>query len=117
MDVSALMYIVAIVSLFGWVMFAMFGGVGLPALPFDLLLDFKHRPRRVKLQEYTEKKKLIGEQAALLLHASAALSDEKKKLVSSSSTKKARKYRTQENEFKRVRREMILDVFKAYLND
>lgn len=50
-SVSAIMYTVAVASLFGWILFAFFGGVGLPSLPFDLLIEFKHRPHRIKLQE------------------------------------------------------------------
>jgi LMBR1 domain-containing protein 1 len=45
------MYTIAIASLIGWILFAIFGGIGLVALPFDLLLEFKHRPRRIKLGE------------------------------------------------------------------
>ena len=115
--VSGIMYCVAFTSLIGWVLFSIFGGVGLPSLPFDLLLDFKHRPKRIKLVEYviqresieiisvryTEKKKLIGEQAEMLLRASQALGEERKDIVKTGSTgRKMRKHRNMENEFKRV---------------
>lgn len=98
------MYTVAIASLIGWVLFAFFGGVGLPSLPFDLLMEYQYRPRPIKLQEYTDKKRMIGEQAGLLLQASAALSDEKKaagKTKAGMSSRKGRKLRQLENEFKR----------------
>jgi LMBR1 domain-containing protein 1 len=49
--VGFVMYTVAVASLIGWIFFAFFGGVGLPALPFDLLMEFKHRPRPIRLQE------------------------------------------------------------------
>jgi LMBR1 domain-containing protein 1 len=103
-DVSFLIFMITTASLIGWVLFSVFGGVGIPALPFDLLMDYKYRPKRIKLQEYTDKKKLIGEQAGLLLQASAALMEEKKKVGRSRNFQnwKQRTYKTKENEFKRV---------------
>ena len=46
------MYMIAIASFVGWVFFAVFGGIGLVALPFDLMIEFKNRPRRISLQQY-----------------------------------------------------------------
>jgi LMBR1 domain-containing protein 1 len=91
-------------SLAGWVLFSVFGGVGLPALPFDMLMDYKYRPKRIKLQEYTDKKKMVGEQASLLLQASAALMEEKKKAgrAKNFQNSKQRAYKKKENEFKKV---------------
>ena len=53
---------------------------------------------------YTDKKKLIGEQATLLLQASGALEEERKTIKKSTgkTTKKERKLRSTENEFKKV---------------
>ncbi|KAI3653386.1 hypothetical protein MP228_001333 [Amoeboaphelidium protococcarum] len=101
--VSFIMYMVACASFIGWVLFAIFGGVGLSALPFDLLIDFKNRPRRIKLEEYSAKKRLVGEQAALLLEASAALISQKKAIVKGTrwANRKQRSYVKTENEFKR----------------
>jgi LMBR1 domain-containing protein 1 len=44
-------YVIAIASLLGWIVFSMFGGVGLIALPFDAFMSFKYRPRPIKLAE------------------------------------------------------------------
>lgn len=77
-SVSFIMYMVAIASFIGWVLFSIFGGIGLASLPLDLLVDFKNRPKKIKLQEYTDKKKLVGEQAAVLLEAGARLILDKK---------------------------------------
>ena len=45
-------YLIAIASLLGWVIFAAFGGVGLVSLPIDCLYAFKYRPKPIKLAEY-----------------------------------------------------------------
>jgi LMBR1 domain-containing protein 1 len=38
----------------GWWAFAMFGGIGLAALPLDLILAYTHRPRRLDAVEFAE---------------------------------------------------------------
>ena len=35
----------AIMSFFGWILLVIFGGVGLFALPIDMINDFRHRPK------------------------------------------------------------------------
>lgn len=44
-EVSLAVYIIAIMSFFGWIFVVIFGGVGLFALPMDLINDFRHRPK------------------------------------------------------------------------
>lgn len=48
--VSPLVFIIAIMTLIGWFIFAVFGGVGLASIPYDLLNDFKHRTRPITRQ-------------------------------------------------------------------
>ena len=56
MEVSLAVYIIAIMSFFGWVFLVLFGGVGLFALPIDMINEFRHRPKPRKSNE--EKMKL-----------------------------------------------------------
>jgi LMBR1 domain-containing protein 1 len=35
----------AILSFFGWILVVLFGGVGLFALPIDMINDFRRRPK------------------------------------------------------------------------
>lgn len=44
-EVSFPVYAMAFMSFFGYVMFVIFGGVGLSALPIDLIQEFRHRPK------------------------------------------------------------------------
>jgi LMBR1 domain-containing protein 1 len=37
--------------LIGWVLFAVFGGIGLVALPIDLIQEFQHRPKPITQAE------------------------------------------------------------------
>ena len=48
LEASLAVYVVAILSFFGWVFVVIFGGVGLVALPIDTINQFKHRPKARK---------------------------------------------------------------------
>ena len=45
MNVSFPVYMMCLISFAGWVLFILFGGVGLAALPLDLIFDFWYRPK------------------------------------------------------------------------
>jgi len=47
-EVEFPIYVMAMMSFVGWVFFCAFGGCGLVALPIDLILGFKNRPKIVK---------------------------------------------------------------------
>ncbi|KAJ3043789.1 hypothetical protein HDV00_004196 [Rhizophlyctis rosea] len=101
-SVSPLVYIVAIVSFAGWICFAVFGGVGLIALPIDLVQDFMNRPKPIKAAEYAERKKVIGSQAQLLMEAGTTLNQQLRE--ASRSGNFGKRYRTikrRENEFRK----------------
>ncbi|KAJ1561713.1 hypothetical protein HK096_003605 [Nowakowskiella sp. JEL0078] len=76
--VSVLVYVVAIITIAGWLVFSVFGGVGLVVLPFDLINEFINRPKSITATEYQERKKIIGQQALLLMEAGKTLQDELK---------------------------------------
>ena len=51
MEASFGIYIIALMSFFGWIFLVLFGGVGLFALPIDLINEFRHRPKARKTAE------------------------------------------------------------------
>ncbi|EAL60617.1 LMBR1-like conserved region-containing protein [Dictyostelium discoideum AX4] len=65
--VSIALFIITMVAFFGWLLFIIFGGIGLVALPFDMITDFKNRPQRIPYDKYLERKKKIGERATELV--------------------------------------------------
>ncbi|EGG21903.1 LMBR1-like conserved region-containing protein [Cavenderia fasciculata] len=65
--VSIFLFIITMVSFFGWLMFIIFGGIGLAALPFDMITDFGNRPQRISYDKYLEIKAKIGERATQLV--------------------------------------------------
>jgi len=49
-------YVIAIMSFFGWIFVVLFGGVGLFALPIDMINEFRHRPKARKTDEMKKTK-------------------------------------------------------------
>jgi len=47
-------FFAAFMAFFGWFFFAIFGGIGLAALPLDLILTFVRRPRHMDAVEFAE---------------------------------------------------------------
>lgn len=54
MDISVgpPIYIIGMLSFVGWIFFILFGGVGLTALPLDLIIEFKNRPIIVNFNNF-----------------------------------------------------------------
>jgi LMBR1 domain-containing protein 1 len=65
-QVTLPIYAVACVSLVGWVFFAMFAGVGLVALPIDLMHTFTDRPTSIDVKNWAAKRNELKERAAKL---------------------------------------------------
>lgn len=45
---TIIVYFIALMSWVGWIFLVVFGGIGLAALPMDLINDFRTRPRTLK---------------------------------------------------------------------
>jgi len=60
-------YVIALLSWLGWFFFTLFAGIGLMALPVDLINEFRTRPTPMKTAQYFEEKKKLGERAAMLI--------------------------------------------------
>ncbi len=65
--VSFPVYMVAIMSLFGWLFLVLFGGIGLITLPMDLVFAFKDRPHKMELEEFAKLRLLMRERTEKLL--------------------------------------------------
>ena len=65
-SVTPVVYVMAMASFVGWFLFTLFGGIGLAALPVDLILAYKSRPMGIDLVEFTKQKSLINARATKL---------------------------------------------------
>jgi LMBR1 domain-containing protein 1 len=55
-EASFVVYCMAIMSFFGWILLILFGGVGLFSLPIDWINDFRRRPKPRRSDEMTRTK-------------------------------------------------------------
>jgi LMBR1 domain-containing protein 1 len=58
------------------VLFVLFGGVGLSALPLDLINEFLGRPKIIKSQDASEKKRMLKKKAVELIELGTKIKDE-----------------------------------------
>lgn len=77
--VSFALWIVSIIVFFGWILFIIFGGIGMVALPYDCIMSWQKRPIRISLEKYVAKKKEIGETATKLIDKGKAIQERQKK--------------------------------------
>jgi LMBR1 domain-containing protein 1 len=100
---SPIVFIVAIVTLVGWLIFSVFAGVGMVSLPYDWLNEFKHRPKPITKAEYEEKKRQVGEQSSILMSEYKAIREDYKAAGRSNNfSKRYRKVKNKENRFRKV---------------
>ena len=70
--VSFFVYVIALVTTAGWLLFMIFAGIGLVALPLDLIREFLGRPRStISKTEYLAKAKGLGQRAKNVMVRSA----------------------------------------------
>jgi LMBR1 domain-containing protein 1 len=55
------------IAFLGWLLLVLFGGIGLAALPIDLINSYRTRPQRMDLATYAERKREMGEEANRLI--------------------------------------------------
>lgn len=60
-------YVMAVFCFVGWWLFVVFGGVGLTALPMDLVMEYLDRPKPISVSVYASKKILYAQTADALL--------------------------------------------------
>lgn len=58
---------------FGWFIFSIFGGIGLIALPLDLIYDYFYRPKPRSASEIAERKIILRRKCEELLRYISSL--------------------------------------------
>ena len=101
LKVNIIIYSMAVITFISWLIFALFGGIGLAAVPIDFYISFKKRPKTITSEDIKERKKLLfGE-----IEEIQNLGEEVKKMESNGVQKKfffsseKRKYNRIKNEF------------------
>eukprot|EP00768_Dysnectes_brevis_P000250 gnl/Dysnectes_brevis/1053_a1174_3646.p1 GENE.gnl/Dysnectes_brevis/1053_a1174_3646~~gnl/Dysnectes_brevis/1053_a1174_3646.p1 ORF type:complete len:504 (-),score=180.53 gnl/Dysnectes_brevis/1053_a1174_3646:58-1548(-) len=71
-------YFIGFISLIGSFFFAFFGGIGLAAVPMDLINAFRTRPRCLKASDWAKEKQFFANRSKCLLDVHLALEEEAK---------------------------------------
>eukprot|EP00529_Nitzschia_sp_RCC80_P012531 CAMPEP_0113446020 /NCGR_PEP_ID=MMETSP0014_2-20120614/3487_1 /TAXON_ID=2857 /ORGANISM="Nitzschia sp." /LENGTH=560 /DNA_ID=CAMNT_0000337091 /DNA_START=342 /DNA_END=2024 /DNA_ORIENTATION=- /assembly_acc=CAM_ASM_000159 len=61
LQVSVTTFFAGLMAWMGWFLFAVFGGIGLSAMPLDLIMVYKNRPRHMDAVEFAEAQKSLRE--------------------------------------------------------
>ena len=92
-SVTPAVYIVALVAFVGWFLFTIFVGVGLIAVPMDLIGEYVNRPQPIDLEEYAKQRMLLNERTRQLLEVAQKLGLDVHRRRDRGSTKKFNQFR------------------------
>lgn len=93
--VSIVLFLISMLTFVGTFLLACFGGIGLTALPMDLINEFRFRPTQLTIEQYARAKLQYGERATKLLAIGQQLQEEQR-----SNSKRNRQARQTFNRFK-----------------
>lgn len=71
--VSFFVYTVALLCFVGWILFSIYGGIGLVALPIDTVSDFINRPKAISRAEFTRELEAVNSKAEQMLKVAQEL--------------------------------------------
>jgi len=62
-------------SFISWILFILFGGIGLPAIPLDFIYYFTSRPKTMTVNEMEEKRKVMNQDVEKLRELGAQIKE------------------------------------------
>eukprot|EP00922_Rhytidocystis_sp_ex-Travisia-forbesii_P003855 GHVS01005579.1.p1 GENE.GHVS01005579.1~~GHVS01005579.1.p1 ORF type:complete len:548 (-),score=84.42 GHVS01005579.1:256-1899(-) len=86
MPISFSTYLIGAMAFVGWWFFVLFGGIGLTALPLDLIVGFVDRPKPIDLSAFSDRKRFLGEKARTLKLVGESLKQQEELLITPSSS-------------------------------
>lgn len=101
-------YIIAVMCWVGWLFFVVFGGIGLSAVPLDLILAFADRPVPISEQTYQQSRKMLGQAASILVARAEVLQEKDGPLCHEKGWRAARKKRALRTEYNKFKRDVLL---------
>eukprot|EP00746_Dinoflagellata_sp_MGD_P010609 gnl/MRDRNA2_/MRDRNA2_121937_c0_seq1.p1 gnl/MRDRNA2_/MRDRNA2_121937_c0~~gnl/MRDRNA2_/MRDRNA2_121937_c0_seq1.p1 ORF type:complete len:483 (+),score=44.73 gnl/MRDRNA2_/MRDRNA2_121937_c0_seq1:202-1449(+) len=106
--VSFPIYLIAMLCFIGWFFFVLFGGIGLSALPLDLIIGFLDRPRAIDAQTWAQRKRMLGEAATNMLNEAENLKKRDLDLGSQSGWSAGRQKRALKNDYNKWKRDCYM---------
>ena len=86
MQVSVSTFFAGMMAFLGWFFFALFGGVGIAAMPLDLILQFVNRPRHMSPTDFADSQNAIRERVNELVDIGELIKIERDEAANSSGT-------------------------------
>jgi LMBR1 domain-containing protein 1 len=71
-------YLIGLLSILGWFFFCIFAGIGIPALPLDLLMTWFNRPKPLNLAQWAQDKLELGRRATALIEIGNSIRNDAK---------------------------------------
>ena len=113
-------YVMALMSFAGWFLLTLFGGIGLGAIPLDLINKFRFRPQRLTKVELDAKERLLRERAKDLIEIGSQVKVSKGEIGTESSWFSRRKLKnTLSRDINRLQAETLLleQDYEIYLQE
>lgn len=102
-------YVMALLSFVGWFLLTVFGGIGLGALPLDLINSYRFRPQRLTKVELEAKERLLRDRAKDLMEIASQVKVSKTEIGSEDSWFSRRKLKnTLRRDLNRLQAETLL---------
>lgn len=95
LKVSIFVYAIAMIAFFGWILFMFYGGVGLVALPNDLIVEFMNRPPPITKTQFDAEVLTIAQRAKTLLEEGKGLDREQRRKNNTSVRNKVNEFRNE----------------------
>ena len=92
-QVSLAVWIIALVAFVGWFLFSVFVGVGLVALPLDLVMEYVRRPTPIDLELYAKQRMLLNQKSKQLMDVATSLGLDAHRKRDRATTKKFNQFR------------------------
>lgn len=99
------LYLMALMSFIGWFLFAIFAGLGMAAIPFDLFRAYRHRPERLDRAQLASRELTIQRRCKELVELGALLKDKRidSKLARGGYMARRKRGATENSEFRRFK--------------
>jgi len=107
-QVSFDIYLIACLCFVGWFFLVTFGGIGLSAVPIDLILEFIDRPRAIDELTFQQRKRVLGHATMTLLSNSRELEQRDTELSSEKGWKAGRKKRQLKADYNKFKKDVLL---------
>lgn len=115
MDVTFIIYMAAVLSWVGWFIFAIYVGIGLVALPLDLVNAFAHRPKLLAVSEARQQRRALMNRAQELIKVGEEMGNKLIDFSDEMHSKKERRKRKKADAGEMNKFRVLVDMLEADL--